>query len=735
MRVLLLMRGAPGVGKSTWIDSNNLRNYALSADDIRMMYQSPILQVDGTECVSPLNEKAVWNTLFELLEARMDRGEFVVIDATNSKAVEMNRYKKLADTYRYRIYCVDFTTVPIEVCKQRNKMRPTYKQVPEEAIDKMYARFATQKIPSGIVPLKPDELDRIWFKQVDLSQYKKIHHIGDIHGCYTVLKEYLKDGLKPDEMYIFCGDYIDRGLENVQVVNYMAEICREKNVLMLEGNHEKWLWYWANGGTGKSREFETVTRKQLEDAEVDPKAVRQLYRSLGQCAWYKYHGKNVFVSHAGISILPENLTKLATTQMIHGVGRYGDYLEVAKNFEENTPDTYQIFGHRNTEASPVQISDRTFNLEGKVEFGGCLRVVTLDEEGFHTFELKNTVYKEQEKESAQESYSANELSVMDLVDKMRKDRNIHEKRFGDISSFNFTRAAFYDHRWTERTVQARGLFIDTANGKVVARGYRKFFSINERPETEFDNLRRNLQFPVSAYVKENGYLGMVSYNETTNDFMFFSKSTPEGPFVEWLKEAFNKRVKEPEILKKYLKDYNVTLVFENVDMEHDPHIIEYDHSELYLLDIVKNQLEDKKAPYLEVTTLAKAHGFVPKTKAETFTEWDQFKAWYAQVTDEDYLYGGKQIEGFVLEDSAGFMLKLKLFYYSFWKQMRSVAAEIFKSGMFRRMGSLTTAEANYFYGFCKTLHESGEDHPTHIIDLRKMFYKEYSVNLKERGEN
>ena len=300
MRVLLLMRGAPGAGKTTWIKNNNLKNYTLSSDDIRMMYQSTVLQVDGTECISMLNERAVWDTLFTLLEARMDRGEFVVIDATNSKAVEMNRYKKLADTYRYRIYCVDLTDVPIEVCKQQNKMRPIYKRVPEASIDKMYARFTTQKIPSGIVPLKPDELNKIWFKQIDLSQYKRIHHIGDIHGCYTVLHEYLKDGLKPDEMYIFCGDYIDRGIENVQVVNYMAEICREKNVLMLEGNHEKWLWYWANGGTGKSREFETVTRKQLEEANVDPKTVRQLYRSLGQCAWYKYHGKNVFVSHAGI---------------------------------------------------------------------------------------------------------------------------------------------------------------------------------------------------------------------------------------------------------------------------------------------------------------------------------------------------------------------------------------------------------------------------------------------------
>ena len=64
MRVLLLMRGAPGVGKSTYIEQNGLKNYALSADDIRMMHQSPLLQVNGKECISPMNEKPVWETLF-----------------------------------------------------------------------------------------------------------------------------------------------------------------------------------------------------------------------------------------------------------------------------------------------------------------------------------------------------------------------------------------------------------------------------------------------------------------------------------------------------------------------------------------------------------------------------------------------------------------------------------------------------------------------------------------------
>ena len=264
MRVLLLLRGSAGVGKSTYIKEHDLEQYALSADNIRLMCQSPVLQTDGSMAISQTNEKLVWNLLFQMLEARMQRGEFVVIDATNSKTQEINRYKDMAKTYRYRIFCVDMTGVPMEECKRRNKLRPLYKQVPDEVIEKMYARFETQAIPAGVTVIQPDELDKIWYKPSDYSHYKKIHHIGDIHGCYTVLQEYLKDGFKDNELYIFCGDYIDRGLENVEVVSFLFENMNRPNVILLEGNHERWLWYWAHGGTSKSAEFEKVTRKQLE---------------------------------------------------------------------------------------------------------------------------------------------------------------------------------------------------------------------------------------------------------------------------------------------------------------------------------------------------------------------------------------------------------------------------------------------------------------------------------------
>ena len=57
MRVLLLMRGAMGSGKSTWIQEQGLKPYTLCADDIRLLCQSPVLDINGTQKISQKNEK------------------------------------------------------------------------------------------------------------------------------------------------------------------------------------------------------------------------------------------------------------------------------------------------------------------------------------------------------------------------------------------------------------------------------------------------------------------------------------------------------------------------------------------------------------------------------------------------------------------------------------------------------------------------------------------------------
>ncbi len=736
MRILLLLRGSAGCGKSTWIEQNGLKPYTLSADDIRLLCQSPIMQVDGTEGISQANDNVTWKTLFNLLEVRMQKGEFTVIDATNSKTSEMNRYKEMCSTYRYRIFCVDFTDIPIEEVKRRNANREVIKRVPEEAIDKMYSRFATQKIPSGIKVIKPDELDTIWTKMFDMSKYNKIHHIGDIHGCNTALQKYLSDngGIKDDEMYIFTGDYIDRGLENADVLKFLISIMNKKNVLMLEGNHERWLWLYANDCVGNSKEFELITRPQLEEAKIDKKGIRQLYRKFGQCAYYKY-GDNIYlVTHAGLSTLPKNLSYVATDQMIKGVGSYNDFEKIAATFLATTPDNvYQIHGHRNTKRLPVKVNDRVFNLEGRVEFGGTLRCVQVDKDGIYTIEVENEVYRTLEMQSEQTVTSS---SVADTIIALRSSRYIQEKKFGNISSFNFTDKAFYDKVWDEQTTKARGLYLDTMKGKVVARAYNKFFNVNERPETKFDMLQYKLQFPVTAYVKENGFLGIVSYNEYEDDLFIASKSTIDSQFAQWFREMLYDKVSSENIekMKEYIKEHNVSFVFECVDRKNDPHIIEYPKSELFLLDIVQNDMDFVKYEYDTMVDVANQFGLTPKEKAFEIATWQEFFDWYYDILEEDYEYNGRKIEGFVIEDSVGYMTKLKLAYYNFWKFMRSISREVIRNGYMRKTSALTTPTANEFYAWLRKLHnvQDKESIPKDICTLRSLFYKD-TANTNNAG--
>lgn len=51
------------------------------------------------------------------------------------------------------------------------------------------------------------------------------------------------------------------------------------------------------------------------------------------------------------------------------------------------------------------------------------------------------------------------MDMFDQIKRLRSSTLVKERSFGDISSFNFTRKAFFDAKWNELTTKARGLFI------------------------------------------------------------------------------------------------------------------------------------------------------------------------------------------------------------------------------------------------------------------------------------
>lgn len=65
--------------------------------------------------------------------------------------------------------------------------------------------------------------------------------IGDIHGNLSKLKKLIsriKSEIEPDDTIIFLGDYIDRGPESYEVIEYLIDLSSRYKTVFLTGNHE-----------------------------------------------------------------------------------------------------------------------------------------------------------------------------------------------------------------------------------------------------------------------------------------------------------------------------------------------------------------------------------------------------------------------------------------------------------------------------------------------------------------
>lgn len=109
MRVMLVLRGAPGSGKSSFIENNNLEEFKLSMDDIRVALYGYSVDKNGKLSIPQEFNKRVFDIFIKALEERMDREEFVVIDNTNTKASNLKTFKNLCKKKKYRLFVKDFT--------------------------------------------------------------------------------------------------------------------------------------------------------------------------------------------------------------------------------------------------------------------------------------------------------------------------------------------------------------------------------------------------------------------------------------------------------------------------------------------------------------------------------------------------------------------------------------------------------------------------------------------------
>lgn len=708
---LYLLSGIQGSGKSTFIDKNDLKPLTISYDTIRELYVGTKINDRGIAEISNEQNDRVYAMGNQILRDRMrTNGGNIVIDNMNVDNDSILGFKSIADEHYYNTVVVKFPLMMIEHYYQINEKRPDFKKIDNRVLQKWH-KIASDFNPSnieGITVITPSEFENIINRKPDnflrdLSQYKNVHIFGDLQGCFSVLNKYFKENnkLTNEDFYIFLGDYLDRGIENGLALKFVEKFIDKDNFFFIYGNHERHMMNHANDWHTTSLEFSKNTLPQLYRSGFTKENMASLFNKLEGTSYFKYGDKKILVSHAGFTTVPLKPFFVNKADDMFGYGGYG--LNIDKIFSENpnNKDWIQAHGHRNQHELTFTSYPNSFALERSVEFGGYLPILKLENnngkvilsginvgndifdpklKGHNSMEFTTRITDE--KIAGYDKTIEENLTNLDIVKLLRDNELIKEKTFETnphISSFNFTRDAFYDSKNSfrdELVSQARGIFLNNETGEIVARGFEKFFNINERgiEQAKMEHLKEHFNVPIQLFLKENGYLGLMGYDSKKDSLVYTSKSDIELEFAKNLENIAKVQFSESELdkLKTFARVNRVNYIFEVNDPVNDPHIVQYDKAHVVLLAIVKREFIYQELKYDDLKKFGEQFENLPvKQKGPRFPTVEAFEKFYNSVTGVDAIKSKLLIEGYVVEDANLNRMKIKLPFYNFWKVGRS----------------------------------------------------------------
>lgn len=200
--------------------------------------------------------------------------------------------------------------------------------------------------------------------------------IGDIHGCYYTMISLLNK-IKYDEnkdMIVFIGDYIDRGKNSFEVVNYLIHLqyrVGKDRCICLMGNHEYMALYdhnsWRNNGYNK-------TNKSYHKHGKIPTFHNWWFEKLP----YFYEIDNYFVCHAG-TCNTENVSIIKKEEFVWDRTNLKNTIPTSK---------IVVFGHTPTKNKLAYITlNGNIDIDSDCVHGGNLCACIIND-GRYTFEYE-----------------------------------------------------------------------------------------------------------------------------------------------------------------------------------------------------------------------------------------------------------------------------------------------------------------------------------------------------------
>ena len=148
---LIITRGLPASGKSTFARKLQPWVVRVNRDDLRRMLHGEALFTDRAE-------HQVSIASYTLVDALLGAGMEVCVDDTNLAPRIVRDWAGLANRHGATFEVHDFTDVPVEECIRRDASRPAPERVGETAIRSMHRRYLagrTLPLPVPSVPAAP----------------------------------------------------------------------------------------------------------------------------------------------------------------------------------------------------------------------------------------------------------------------------------------------------------------------------------------------------------------------------------------------------------------------------------------------------------------------------------------------------------------------------------------------------------------------------------------------------
>lgn len=454
MKKVILTVGSPGSGKSTWAKSQP-NSFYISQDEQGKTHH------------------------LELFKQAISQGvEKIIVDRTGYTREQRYRYLSLAKEAGYQTRIVEFYE-PYKTCFNRiinRQGHPTIKTgdkiTAQKALDLYFDKY--EQIDSGEAGVirraisNPKVLDLT----EDFKRARKTFVVGDLHGCFTELKNML-DKLGYDEnkdLLLSCGDLVDRGPEIYECLEFFINHPNRKAVC---GNHDsKYLRYLR----GNKVNTESIT-KTIEQCDGKINYVDMMNNFSHTIIKF---GNN-YITHAGFN--PKKHPEYTSREFSLYARKYDETLQTFTNnsdakywyeYPRKHPEYNLFFGHEVHEYT-CEVADGVYAMDAGCVFGGKLRIATLTfDEGLVRIDEMDSLQPKGEHDKEWDY-----INKFEPYEKLVESKYLNKKESGDLVLYNYSEACTYEKYWNKYTMESRGLILNKVTGETVARPFSKFMNATE----------------------------------------------------------------------------------------------------------------------------------------------------------------------------------------------------------------------------------------------------------------